>query len=111
LRSDPIQDAIGILLVDPENAMFVAVERNRIAVSLEIAARRTEVVERRFRRHEARLHEAAGGVIDEGEQRAGRAAVFEPCMLRAIDLHQLTEALAATARLVRGSQPVAAIDP
>jgi hypothetical protein len=36
--------------------------------------------------NEAQLHEPAGCVIDEDQQRAGLAAVLEPTMLAAVDL-------------------------
>ena len=50
------------------------------------------------------LHQPAGRVVDEDEQRARRAAVFEPGVVAAIDLDELAQAGAAVARLVdRGS--------
>jgi hypothetical protein len=39
----------GILGIHPKNAVLVAVERDRLAVRLEIGARRAEIIECRFR--------------------------------------------------------------
>ena len=75
--------------------MLVGVERNRAAVSVEIAAQGLEVRRRALAGHEAQLHEPARRVIDEDQQRAGLAAVLEPAVLTAIDLDQLAVALAS----------------
>ena len=75
---------------------------------LQIALGRVEVGERRLRLHELQVHQPAGGVVDEDEQGALRAAILEPPVLRAVDLDQLTDALPAIARLV---DPSAALHP
>jgi hypothetical protein len=54
------------------------------------------------------VHQPAGGVVDEDEQGALRAAILEPPVLRAVDLDQLADALAAIAGLV---DPTAALHP
>ena len=46
------------------------------------------------------MHQPAGRVVDEDQQRAGRPAVLEPAVLAAVDLHQLAQAVAAVAGLV-----------
>lgn len=57
------------------------------------------------------MHQAAGRIIDADEQGALRAAVFEPPMLRAIDLDELTDTVATMARLVHRLEPLPAIAP
>jgi hypothetical protein len=54
--------------IDPEDAVLVAVERDRLAMRLEIFSRRLKVVEGRFRLDELQVHQAAGGVVDIDEQ-------------------------------------------
>jgi hypothetical protein len=86
--------------------MLVAVERDPLAMRFEILPRRLEVVEGRFRLDELQVHQAAGGVVDINEQGGLRAAVLEPPVLGAVDLHQLTETIASRPRLVNALQPV-----
>src|SRR5260370_1286363 len=50
--------------IDPKDAVLVAVERDRLAMCLEILAGCLEVVEGRFRLDELQVHQAAGGVVD-----------------------------------------------
>src|SRR4051812_47238143 len=57
------------------------------------------------------MHEAARGVIDEHEQRALWAAVFEPPMLGPVDLHEFTDAVTAVTRLVHGLEPLPSVPP
>ena len=78
---------------------------------LDIALRLAHVVERRFRRHEGRVLDAARGVVDIGDQRAFRPSVLEPVMPRAIDLDELADALAPVARLVDRGQAMLAVLP
>ena len=47
------------------------------------------------------MHERAGGVVDEDEERAGRSAIFEPGVIRHVDLDQLARAFPPQARLVK----------
>ena len=98
-------------LVHPEDGVLVAVERDGAAVSLEVAARRIEVGEGRFGVHEVQVHDPAGGVVDEHQQCAGRPAVLEPAVLRAVDLHQLSGAVPAVARLVQAALPLGPVHP
>ncbi len=69
---------------------------------VKIPVERLEVGVRALARHEAQLHQLAGGVVDEDQQRAGLAALLEPAMVAAVDLDQLTVALAPKPRLVEG---------
>lgn len=50
---------------------------------------------------QAQFHQGAGRVVNENEKRAGRAAIFEPAMIRAVDLDHLTIAFPAQARLMK----------
>jgi hypothetical protein len=50
-------------VVDPEDGVFVAVERRWLAVGLQIRAHRAEVIERRLRRDEPKLYELTGRVV------------------------------------------------
>src|SRR5215218_3999139 len=70
-----------------------------------------EVVEGRLGWHEAQVHETARRVVDEHQERARRAAVLEPPMLGAVDLHELAHAVPAGARLVHGLEPLLAVAP
>ncbi len=54
-------------------------------------------------RHEFQMHQRAGRIIDEDEQGAGRAAIFETVMIGAVDLDQLAIAFPAQAGLMEGS--------
>src|SRR5829696_9113021 len=84
-----------------EYRMPVAVERDRAAMDLEVALQGLEVGEGTLRRHEAQLHEPAGRIVDEDEQRARVGAILEPAMLAAVDLHQLAQGLAAQPGLMQ----------
>src|SRR6266478_1071102 len=97
--------------VDPKDAVLVAVERDRLAMRLKILAGRLKVVEGRFRLDELQMHQAAGGVVDIDEQGALWAAVLKPPMLAAVDLHQLTQAIAPRARLMDALQSVLPPNP
>src|ERR1700676_1204966 len=57
------------------------------------------------------MHQPAGRVVDENEQRALRPAILEPPMLAAIDLHQLTDAFAPVTGLVNALQALLAVEP
>jgi hypothetical protein len=57
---------------------------------LEVGPCGAEVVERALRGGEGQMHQLAGGVVDEHQQRALGAARLEPVMLAAVDLDQLT---------------------
>src|SRR5213079_1666857 len=90
----------SLLAVHPEDAVLVAVERHRLAMNLQIGAGRPEVIKRRFRGDKPQLHQPARRIIDKSQQRARRAAILEPGVLRTVDLHQLAQAIAPPARLM-----------
>src|SRR5947207_9940025 len=81
----------SLLAVHPEDAMLVAVECYRLAMRLQIGAGRPEVIKCRFRADEPQLHQPAGRIVHKSQQRAWRAAILEPGVLRAVDLHQLAQ--------------------
>ena len=45
--------------------------------------------------HEAQLHQPAGRIVDEDEQRARVRPILEPAMLAAVDLDELAQGFAA----------------
>jgi len=69
--------------------MLVGIERNRLAMVPQIALQRIKIGKRALGWDKAKLHQSAGGVIDEHQKRAGWRPVLEPAMVRAIDLDQL----------------------
>jgi hypothetical protein len=102
--------ALRLRPVDPEDRVLVRVKRDRAAVSLKIPPQRFEVARRALARNEPELHQPAGRVVYEDQQRAGLAALLEPAVLGAIDLDQFAQALPPEPRLVEGA-PLLARQP
>ena len=100
-----------LLAVHPEDAVLVAVERDRLAMLLQIGAGRPEVIKRRFRGDEPQLQQSARCIIHKTQQRAWRAAILEPGVLRAVDLDQFAQAIAPPARLMRRGQTMPTVLP
>src|SRR5258708_39637385 len=98
-------------MVDPKDAMLVAVERNRFAPGLQISACRVEIGESRLALDKLQMHQPAGRVINEHQQGALRSTIFEPPMLAAIDLHQFADTLAPVAGLMDRLPPLLAVSP
>src|SRR5439155_19913486 len=70
--------ALGPLArLDMEDPPPIAVERHRLAMPLEVAARGAEGGEGGLDGGEGQLHEAAGGVLDEDDDGARGPADFE----------------------------------
>lgn len=86
------------LMVTAEHAGFVAVEGQRLSMPLQVGAGGGEVAEGRFGLGEMQVHQLAGCIINEDQQRAGRSTILEPAMIAAIDLDQF----AATGGRLRG---------
>ena len=103
--------ADGTGLVDAKDAMFVAVERDRFAPGFKVRPDRMEISKGRLALDKLEVHQPAGRIVDEDKQCALRAAVLEPPMLAAVDLHQFADAFAVIARLVDGLSPLLAIEP
>ena len=59
---------------------------------LEVVPGRLEIAEGRLGRGEVQGHQAAGRIVDEHQQRAGRRALFKPPVVAAIDLNELAVA-------------------
>src|ERR1700745_1758832 len=98
-------------MVDPEDAMLVAVERDRFAPGFPISAGRMGVGESRLALDKLQMHQLAGRVINEHQQGASRSTIFEPPMLAAIDLHQFADTLAPVAGLMNLLPPLLAVSP
>src|SRR5258707_7584890 len=100
-----------ILLVDPEYAVLVGVERHRLAMALQISSRRRKIIEGALALDKLQMHQPAGGIVDVDEQGAARPAALEPPVVRPVDLDQLAPTIAPVPRLVDRLQPGAAILP
>src|SRR3712207_9040517 len=99
-RATELRDAIAarhLGLGHAEDAVLVAVEGHRLAVRRQVGPRRPEIVERRLAEDELEVHQPAGRIVYVDEEGAGRAAVLEPPVPRAVDLHEFAQALAAPA--------------
>ena len=94
------RSTLGVRVDRPEDRVPVRVKGDRAAVLVKVPAQRFEVGLRTLTSHEAQLHEPARGIVDEHQQGAGIGAVLEPAMVRAVDLHKLTIALATKPWLV-----------
>jgi hypothetical protein len=83
-------------------------------MALQITLQSLEIGKRALRWDKAKLHQSAGGIVDEHQKRAGCRPIFEPAMVRAVDLDQLAKMLGCWMRLrsARGSQiPARRIQP
>lgn len=113
-RAAELRVAPGLLsagIDDAEDTRLVAVEGDRLAVSLEVGPRRGEIVEGRLRSHEAKLLEPARRIVHVDEQGATRAPVLEPVVVAAVDLDELAETRSAVPRLVSPAGPLRAGHP
>src|SRR4051812_3884786 len=98
-------------MIDAKDAVIDAIEGDRFAPGLQISPGRMEIRERRLALDELQMHQPAGRVIDEHQQRALRPAILKPPMLAPVDLNQLADALAPRTRLVNPFQALLAVDP
>ena len=111
-RTAELGDALTTFaVVHPKDVVLVAIERDRLAVSLQVGTRGAEVVERQFRDDKSQHHQPTGRIIDQRQQCACWTTVFEPGVLRSVDLHQLAQTLTPPARLMRRGQAMPAIHP
>lgn len=69
--------AVGLLVVAPEDTGLVAVERQRLTVTLQIAPGGFKIGESGLRTDEQKLHQPAGRIINVNEQRAGRTTILD----------------------------------
>jgi len=70
--------------------MPVTVEGQRFAFPLKIGSGRFAIGKEGFVRNKQQLHQPPGRIIDEHQQGTAFASLFEPGMIRAIDLDQLS---------------------
>lgn len=75
-------------IINPENAVLIAVKRQWFAMLLKILAGGHHVVKRRFSLAEAEMHQTASSIINEDEQAAFGGASFKPVMRRTINLNK-----------------------
>ena len=87
-------------LVHSERRMLVRIESDRLAVTLQICARREKIIERRFRLDKSQVHQSTCRVVDKDESGALRATILEPPVLGPVDLNELADAIAAMSGLV-----------
>lgn len=80
----------GLLVVDPEDAGLVAVERHRLTVTFQITAGGFKIGESGFRTDVQKLHQPARRIINVNEQCARRTTILEPAMLTAINLDEFS---------------------
>ena len=80
----------GLLVVDPEDAGLVAVERQRLTVTFQITAGGFKIGESGFRTDVQKLHQPARRIINVNEQCARRTTILEPAMLTAINLDEFS---------------------
>jgi hypothetical protein len=73
------------------------------AMLSQVPVQRFKVRVRALAGHEAQLHQLAGGVVDEDQQRARLASLLEPAVIAAVDLDQLAIGLTSQPRLVETS--------
>ncbi len=102
-RATELRDAVARLRalgIDAEHPGFVAVERDRLAVTLKIRTGRMEVAECRLGLAHPERHELTGRIIDIDQEHTARSAVLEPVVVRAVDLHELAVAVATVTRLL-----------
>jgi len=67
-------------LIDPEDAVFVAIEGYGLAMPGEIDRGGLGITEKALALHELQMHQAASGIIDEYQQGANRCSSFKPSM-------------------------------
>lgn len=92
---------LGLLwLVGAEDRVLVAVERDGLAVILQVGPRGLEIGKGALAGDEAQVHQATGGIVHEHQQGALRAATLKPPVLAAVHLDQLAETIAPVTGLV-----------
>jgi len=92
--------AHGLRSVDSKDARLVAIERERLAVALDVRSGRFEIRECRLRARKVHDHKSAGRIIDVYQCRASRRPTLKPTMLAAVDLHEFAQASSPRTRLM-----------
>ena len=80
-----------ILPVDPKDRELVGIEGDRPPVAHYIALGLAQIIKRRLRGHESRVHQPAGRVVDVGDEAATLCTPLEPVVVRAVNLDQFSE--------------------
>jgi hypothetical protein len=85
-RPPELRQSTGCVLLrsmgGAENAMLVAVERDRLAPLLQVSLRRVQIVEGVLRAGKAQMQQLAGGIVDIDEQGAFGTAILKPPVMR-----------------------------
>ena len=100
-----------ILPVDPKDRELVGIEGDRPPVAHYIALGLAQIIKRRLRGHESRVHQPAGRVVDVGDEAATLCTPLEPVVVRAVNLDQFSDPAAAVARLMHRRQTPASVKP
>ena len=79
---------VAVEMAAAEDAVPVTVEGGRTAIGNDVGMERIKIGLSAFDGHKACRHDLAGGIINEGDQRAARPAPFKPVMRTAVDLDQ-----------------------
>ena len=69
-----------IKVIDAENAVFIAVEGDGLAMLGEVSAHHFTIGEHGLAQHKRHGHQPPGSIVDEYQQRAGSPTTFKPIM-------------------------------
>lgn len=78
----------GVTIVHAKNTGFITVQRQRLAMLINIMACGFEVRKRGLRFDEQKLHDFTGCIINVDQCGTGWSSAFKPVMIAAIDLYQ-----------------------
>ena len=78
-----------------KDAVPIAVEGHWPSKVLHISTQPVQIGTRGLRRHKLAVLQPPARIVDEGDQRATRPAIFQPRVRAAIDLHQLAHGRAS----------------
>ncbi len=82
---------VGILGIDAEDAVFVAIQRDWQAVRCNVVVQDAHISQRGLGGGKAQLHQVARGIVDKHQQSAVFPAPLKPVVRGAVDLDQLTQ--------------------
>ena len=88
-------------LIDPEDAVFIAVEGTRLAAAGEITFCGLAVAEKALAFHKQQLHQLPSCIVDKDQQGAPWGPSFEPVIGGSIDLDQLPKTGSPLPHLIR----------
>jgi len=75
------------LMVDAKYPVLVAEKSDRLAPGLQVRASRIEIGKGRLTFDKLEVHQAAGRIVNEHEQRGLRTTILEPPVLAAVNLN------------------------